>query len=325
MRMEGEAHPWLQYVDLLLVIFVLLPSGIVFKEIVRHRNESTTQQLRRSYVQMLCVPPLGAVLAWLGIVAPKGHRTYEVGVCLGEAVCFVAFFHMLVTYCGGVSKYSTALQARKANTTIICGRFCSASSHEIQVLSWQRMVYQVVAMPLWPTSTALLCHYTMLCESIKWPMHVLQILQTVTCVVALLSMYFCSRHYEFANLAIGQKLVTLKAFLILPKISAFVIVFLARHAWIHGTADEKIHTAARIRGYVLLCYANFFSVMFVNTFSAHDYALETAAPDAEYYKLPESMSDAESTFSKTEKHAENALEDEEDDDILEADGLEYGL
>jgi hypothetical protein len=184
-----------------------------------------------------------------------------------------------------------SLTARGATLSVLPGCYCPASSHEAQLVMWQRCVYQTALLPLWQFLSAMLYDYGAHNQETTWAwemgIHVAMLCHLLTASMALLALYLCCREHELLGLNAVVKFFALKSVVFGHAANKFAIAVYTAQA-----SDDKVLGAAVLGGLTIL-QAELLAILFLYVYPASDPALEEAfMRQPQYTKVALSVEEA---------------------------------
>jgi hypothetical protein len=277
-----EDPEWLKELDWMMFLIVAVVGIITVVHLVRHRSNIVHEAMQRNYCIIIGLPALTAVLACITLFFPHLDRFIEVLVQAYHVVCVVAFFHVLVEFCGGFDEFTKTLKARDAPLSIFPfpSRCCAAETHEVQITSWKRGIYQVLVSPCWALLYAVLVEVD---RNDKFYLngitHSIIMLHLSCAMCVLLTMYMISKEDEFHGLGVVIKFTAIKLIVVLHVLSKIVCGFVfgggSSTQTTNGFTPREYTTRQLSR--ITLLQMVLFAVGFIYVFGPNDSALQLAA------------------------------------------------
>lgn len=285
MLTHSEAPAWVVAIDWSGMSIVIFTLAMALVQTIRHRNNRKNPLLQRSYVVILWLPPFCALFAWCSLFFPDSDRFFEVGDVGYDALTIVVFYTIMNDYGGGSTAYVNSLEARKAPLTVFPSFFgagwAEMPSYWHLVGAWRTCVYQVMCLPLWAFSYAILLetdHHDKF--YINLGVHLAMTAHVSLCMLALAGMYYCSKDFELKGLNVVIKFFTIKLIVWLHIVTKILYAFRFKEEVV---TDELWGYTSKERGVRYLAYASLiqmmgFGLLFSYIFSVDDPALDQPYP-----------------------------------------------
>jgi len=288
---QEEAPMWVVALDWSGIAIVILVIALALVQTIRHGKYQKNTLLQRSYVVILWLPPFCALFAWASLFLPKGERFFEVGDVGFDAIAIVMFYAIMIDYSGGSYEYVKSLAARKAPLTAFPSCYgagwAEMGSYGQLVGIWRTCVYQVMSLPLWALSYAILVeadHHDKF--YINLAVHLAMLIHVSICMLALAGMYYCSKEFELKGLNVVLKFFAIKLIVWLHIATKII------YAWCFKdevVTDKMWGYTSKERGVRYLAYASLiqmvgFGLLFSCIFSVDDPALNKPHPVNELAK-----------------------------------------